>query len=125
MTWSYKFLAGPLSTNRILAFPAGDGLNFASELRTFCDTYLAPLSIPPARRTYDPDNLTHMADLSARFMGVGDERLRRTLELNRGLLPTTGRVPTYNFPLGLFKQGKNPKVHKNKVHHLHRASIGE
>jgi hypothetical protein len=67
----------------------------------------------------------HMADLSTRFMGIGDERLRRTIELNRGLLPTTGRVPVHPFPQGKFRQGKTPRVNKGKVHHLNRASIGE
>ncbi len=66
-----------------------------------------------------------MRDLSIRFMGAGDERLRRTLELNRGLAPTTGRVPTLNFPQGKFAQGKTPRVSKQKVHHLYRASICE
>jgi hypothetical protein len=66
-----------------------------------------------------------MADLSARFMGAGDERLRRTVELNRGLTPTTGRVPVHPFPQGKFTQGKTPRVSKGKVHHLSRASICE
>jgi hypothetical protein len=66
-----------------------------------------------------------MADLSARFMGTGDERLRRTIELNRGLPPATGRVPAHPFPQGKFQQGKTPRASKDKVHHLHRASICE
>jgi hypothetical protein len=66
-----------------------------------------------------------MADLSTRFMGIGDERLRRTIELNRGLLPATGRVPVHPFPQGKFRQGKTPRVSKGKVNHLHRASICE
>jgi hypothetical protein len=88
-------------------------------------TFVAPTAIPPARRTYGSDNPIHMADLSVRWMGTGDERMRRTLELNRGLTPTTGRVPTLNFPQGKFVQGQTPKVRKDKVHHLHRASICE
>jgi hypothetical protein len=47
----------------------------------------------------------HMVDLSTRFMGIGDERLRHTIELNRGLSPATGRVPAHPFPQGKFKQG--------------------
>jgi hypothetical protein len=58
-------------------------------------------------------------------MGIGDERLRRTIELNRCLSPATGRVPVHPFPQGKFKQGKTPRVHKGKVHHLNRASICE
>jgi hypothetical protein len=66
-----------------------------------------------------------MADFSTRFMGIGDERLRRTIELNRGLSPAAGRVPVHPFPQGKFKQGKTPRVNKGKVHHLARASICE
>jgi hypothetical protein len=66
-----------------------------------------------------------MSDLSVRFMGTSHEKLQRTVQLNRGLGPVTGRVPTLNFPQGKFRQGKTPKVSKNKVHHLHRASICE
>jgi hypothetical protein len=123
--WSCKLLVSSSNTRRILAFPSGASLDFDSELRAFCDGFLSPVTIPPARRTYDPGNPTHMADLSARFMGAGDERLRRTIELNRGLTPTSGRVPTHLFPQGKFKQGKTPRVSKGKVHHLHRASICE
>jgi hypothetical protein len=84
-----------------------------------------PNAIPPARRTYDSENPAHMADLSVRWMDTGDERLRRTLDLNRVLTPTTGRVCTLKFPKGKFVQGQTPKVLKDKVHHLHRASICE
>jgi hypothetical protein len=51
--------------------------------------------------------------------------LRRTIELNRGLSPATGRVPIHPFPQGNFKQGKTLRVSKDKVHRLHRASICE
>jgi hypothetical protein len=124
-TWSPKLLAGSTLHRRILAFPVTGHSDYDSELRAFCDGSLYPTAAPPARRTYDPDNPIHMADLSARFMGAGDERLCRTLELNRGLLPTTGRVPVHPFPQGKFKQGKTPRVNKGKVQHLHRASICE
>jgi hypothetical protein len=118
-------LVSPHSFRRILAFPSHDGPAFDSELRVFCEDFLSPISLPPARQTYDPGNPVHMADLSARFMGTGDERLRRTIELNRGLSPATDRVPVHPFPQGKFKQGKTPRVRKDKVHHLHRASICE
>jgi hypothetical protein len=116
-------LAGTTTSNRILAFHTTLAEGFDSELRQFCDGFLSPVAAPPARHTYDPANPLHMADLSTRFMGIGDERLRRTIELNRGLLPATGRVPVHSFPQGKFRQGKTPRVNKNKVHHLHRASI--
>jgi hypothetical protein len=122
-TWSYKVFAGTTNKPCILAFPSYSA--FDSELRLFCDGYLSPVASPPARHTYEPTNPIHMADLSTRFMDIGDERLRRTLELNRGLLPATGRVPVHPFPQGKFKQGKTPLVNKGKVHHLNRASICE
>ena len=124
-TWSLKLFAGSTLHRRILAFPVSGTTPFDSELRTFCDGFLSPVAAPPARKTYDPANPVHMADLSVRFMGAGDERLRRILELNRGLLPTTGRVPVHPFPQGKFRQGKTPRVNKGKVHHLHRAAICE
>jgi hypothetical protein len=120
--WSCKLLYSLRNSHRILAFPSGTSLDFDAELQSFCDGFLAPVASPPARQTYDPGNPLHMADLSARFMGAGDERLRRTIELNRGLSPATGRVPVHPFPQGRFVQGKTPK---GKVHHLNRASICE
>jgi hypothetical protein len=123
--WSCRMLAGSTNAQRILAFPISSTSDFDSELRRFCDGFLSPVTSPPARHTYDPANPMHMADLSTRFMGIGDERLRRTIKLNRGLLPTTGRVPVHPFPQGKFRQGKTPRVNKGKVHHLNRASICE
>ncbi len=52
--WSCKLLVSSSNARRILAFPSGDSLNFDSELRAFCDGFLSPVTIPPARRTYDP-----------------------------------------------------------------------
>jgi hypothetical protein len=98
-TWSCKMLAGATARNRILAFPSTSISDFDA-VRQFCDEFLSPLAAPPARRLYDPTNPLHMADLSASFMGIGDERLRRTIELNRGLLPATARVPVHPFPQG-------------------------
>jgi hypothetical protein len=101
-TWSCKLYAGSTPQRRILAFPSATTTDFDAELRSFCDGFLSPVASPPARRTYDPNNPLHMADLSMRFVGIGDERLRRTIELNRGLLPGTGRVPVHPFPQGKF-----------------------
>ena len=124
--WSCRLLVAPSSRRRVMAFPS-EGLDvaFASHLREFCQQYLAPLSTPPARRTYDQDNPLHMSDLSIRFMGTSQDKLKRTLQLSRGLTSTVGRVPTLNFPQGKFRQGKTPKVSKGIVRHLHRASICE
>ena len=104
--WSCRVLLESTPKHRILAFPSTFNSDFDSELRSFCDGFLSPVTSPPPRRTYDPSNPLHMADLSTRFMGIGDERLRRTIELNRGLLPATGRVPVHPFPQGKFRQEK-------------------
>ncbi len=124
-TWGYRLYVPPSPLHRVLAFPSNTATQFHADLEEFCTGFLAPPAIPPSRQTYNAANPIHMRDLSIRFMGAGDERLRRTLELNRGLAPTTGRVPTLNFPQGKFAQGKTPRVSKQKVHHLHRASICE
>jgi hypothetical protein len=107
---------------------------FKDELMDFCSHYIAPISISPARKTYQVDNIDDMADLSIRFLGVGTERLKRTVERSIGLSPMVkvdGKmrhprpVPVHNFPQGRWKIGKTPKVEKGIVSGLHYASIGE
>ncbi len=60
---------------------------FEAKLTEFCANYHAPLSIPSARRTYQTDSVEDLADLSIRFLGVGSERLKRTMERSIGLSP--------------------------------------
>jgi hypothetical protein len=105
---------------------------FGEELSNFCEDYIAPLSIPTAKRTYQIDKIEDMSDLSIRFFGIGTERLERTLERSIWLSPMVKedgkmrhKVPTHNFPQGAWKQGKTPRVSKGIVHGLHRAAIGE
>ncbi len=115
---------------------AGKLKGFDDGLKDFCDEYIAPLSIPPARKTYQTQNVEDLADLSIRFLGIGSERLKRTLERSIGLSPmvkTDGKmrhprpipVPSHNFPQGRWKTGKTPKVDKGIIHNLQQASIGE
>ncbi len=84
---------------------------FDEGLKDFCNEYIAPLSISPARRTYQIHNVSDLANLSIRFLGIGSERLKRTLERSIGLSPmvkTDGKmrhprltpVPIHNFPQG-------------------------
>ena len=105
---------------------------FGTELADFCDSYIAPLSIPKARKTYEVNNIEDMSDLSVRFFGIGTERLQKTLERSIGLSPMVkvkGKmrnvVPVHNFPQGSWKKGKTPRVSKGIVHDMHRAAIGE
>ena len=115
---------------------AGKLKGFDEGLKEFCDEYIAPLSIPPARKTYQTQNVEDLADLSIRFLGIGSERLKHTLERSIGLSPmvkTDGKmrhprpvpVPSHNFPQGRWKTGKTPKVDKGIIHNLQQASIGE
>ncbi len=73
-----------------------------------------------------------MAELSLRFMGLGTDRLVHTLERSRGLTPASKKkgenvsvVPSHNFSQGRWKTSKAPKVSKDKVKFLHKASIAE
>ncbi len=108
------------------------GQEYADNLLEFCDSYFVAPSQPEARKIYRVTEVQDMADLSLRFMGVGTDRLRHTLERSRGLTPATKKkgenvsvVPPHNFPQGKWKAGKTPRVSKNKVSNLHKASIAE
>jgi hypothetical protein len=49
----------------------GHTQEFGEKLTDFCANYHAPLSIPPARKTYQTGSVEDLADLSIRFLGVG------------------------------------------------------
>ena len=130
-TWYSKILW----IGKILSL-AGRIEEFEDGLADFCNRYVSPLSIPPARKSYQLNNVEDLADLSIRFFGIGSERLKQTLERSIGLSPMVkvdGKmrhkipipVPALNFPSGRWKSGKTPKVAKNIIHNLHQASIGE
>lgn len=115
---------------------AGKMKGFDEGLKDFCADFIAPMSIPPARKTYQTNNVEDLADLSIRFLGVGSERLKQTMNRSIGLSPmikVDGRmrhykptpVPVHNFPQGRWKTGKTPKVDKGIIHNLQQASIGE
>ena len=85
--------------------------DFEEGLADFCHRYVSPLSIPPARKSYQINDVDDLADLSIRFLGIGSERLKRTLERSIGLSPMVkvdGKmrhkiptpVPAHNFPSG-------------------------
>jgi hypothetical protein len=140
---SYSHMKSPTKLGawrcQMLWTPRKVGLQGVQELRSydqdlneFCDSYFVPPSQPPAKRTYRTTDVEDMAELSLRFMGIGTDRLRHTLERSRGLGPATKKkgenvsvVPPLNFPQGKWKTGKTPRVAKNKVKYLHRASVAE
>ena len=120
--WTRKILwVGPNSMSTI---------NYHKELKEFCRSYFSPISQTQTRKTYQVNNTTDMQDLSIRFMGVGNDRLKETLKRSRGLTPDsrdgrTLKIPPHNFPQGKWFTGKTPRVTKDKVKHLHRAAIAE
>ena len=105
--------------------------DFDCNLESFCGNFLAPPSIPVAKRQYNPAVESDMAELTTRFLGLGDDRLRRTIELNNGLATPaskgTSRIDAVKpfFPPGRWTEGKTPRVSKNKIGHLHHAGPGE
>jgi hypothetical protein len=80
--WQANFVALATSTARLLAFTSED---CHENLVSFCDEFLAPPSIPPARRVYDVQSQEDMAQLSIRFLGASTDRLIRTVEISNGL----------------------------------------
>jgi hypothetical protein len=125
--WQANFLATATSTARLLAFSSDD---CHDHLETFCDEYLAPPSLPPARRLYDVKSQEDMVQLSIRFLGASADRLIRTVEISNGLNSPASknkniRLPPHIFPQGRLKSSKSPKVKKGKIGNLHHAGIGE
>jgi hypothetical protein len=123
------FMAG--RTNKITtAYPSKITTAYEENLNEFCASYFPPAMPREDRKTYQVSDVSDMADLSVRFMGVGNDRLKHTLERSKGLTPckrdeNVYRVPPHHFPLGKWASGKTPRVSKGKVKFLHRASIAE
>ncbi len=114
-------MAGKLTDNTVA---------YNENLQEFCQAYFPPAMPREDRKTYQVSDIADMADLSIRFMGVGNDRLIHTLERSKGLTPCKRdekvyRVPPHHFPMGKWTSGKTPRVSKNKVKFLHRASIAE
>jgi hypothetical protein len=66
---------------------------YDSNLRNFCKSYFSPSQQFAAKRTYQVDKVDDMADLSIRFMGIGNDRLAETLKRSRGLTPCKRGAP--------------------------------
>jgi hypothetical protein len=126
--WAPKVLASASLTARILVAPRGD---YDCNLQLFCGNFLAPPSIPQAKRQYDPTISSDMVELTTRFLGLGEDRLKRTIALNNGLLSpaskATSRLSVVKpfFPHGRWTEGKTPRVSKGKIGDLHHAAVGE
>jgi hypothetical protein len=126
--WSSRVLVSASSNARFLVASRSD---FDCNLTSFCGNFLAPPSIPAARRQYNPAVQSDMVDLTTRFLGLGDERLCKTIELSNGLASPpskanakVSRVKPF-FPHGRWNEGKTPRVSKGKIGNLHHAKVGE
>ncbi len=126
--WSSKVLASASPNARILVSSLSD---FDCNLQSFCGNFLAPPSIPAAKRQYNSSVESDMQELTTRFLGLGNDRLRRTIELSNGLAAPASKVTSRLsamkpfFPPGRWSEGKTPRVSKGKIGHLHHAGVGE
>ena len=124
--WQPRVIAVASVSARILAATSEA---YDDNLNVFCSEFLAPASIPDAKRQYDITSDLDMSELSIRFLGCGTDRLKNTIGISKGLSTPASkmskRVPTLNFPQGRWKSGKTPRVSKGKVEHLKQAKIGE
>ena len=88
------------------------------------EVFIDSTTRPKARRTYT-SSASDLEELSTRFMNTSTERLKHTIDVSNGLSPTKGTVRPNRFPQATLERGKVPMVSKNKVHHLHEASVAE
>jgi hypothetical protein len=115
--WSSRVL---VSANQGARFLVAQHCDFDYNLQSYCGNFLAPPSIPLSRRQYDPDAKQDMDDLTTRFLGLGLDRLKRTIELSNGLATPASkvksRVPDMKpfFPQGRWTEGKTPRVSKKE-----------
>ena len=98
---------------------------FRSRVAAMADkVFIDSTTRPKARRTYT-SSASDLEELSTRFMNTSTERLKHTIDVSNGLSPTKGTVRPNRFPQATLEKGKVPMVSKNKVHHLHEASVAE
>jgi hypothetical protein len=125
--WDSKVLVSASAGARILVAPSTYDWN----LQSFCGDFLALPSIPVARRQYSKESKPDMVDLSIRLLGLGDDRLLQTIQISKGLSSPASKLKPRVPPLkpllqpGRSREGKTPRVSKDKVDHLLYASIGE
>jgi hypothetical protein len=126
--WNSKVLVSATPGARFLVAQHCD---YDYNLRSYCANFLAPPLIPPSRRQYDPEVAADMDELTTRFLGLGSDRLKRTIELSNGLATPASKfhakIPDLKpfFPHGRWTEGKTPRVSKGKIGSLAHASIGE
>ena len=110
---------------RKLCIPLQAFGSFRSRVAAMADkVFIDSTTRPKARRTYT-SSASDLEELSTRFMNTSTERLKHTIAVSNGLSPTNGTVRPNRFPQATLQKGKVPMVSKNKVHHLHEASVAE
>ena len=121
--WARRDMTAPQPyTHRIqktLVMTFGDAL--AMESDKFRETTTRPKDV----RTYKQHDVLDMAEMSTRWMGISDERLKETITISNGLSPTPGKVRVRRFPQGNMKRRKVPYMAKGKIEKHFQASIGE
>ena len=112
-------------------FLVAQNCDYDYNLQSYCANFLAPPSIPSSRRQYNPEVASDFADLTTRFLGLGSDRLKKTIELSNGLATPASKfqvkLPDLKpfFPHGRWTEGKTPRISKGKIGSLFHASIGE
>ncbi len=72
-----------------------------------------------------------MIDLTTRFLGLGEDRLKRTIALNNGLSSpaskATSRLSAVKpfYPHGRGVEGNTPRVTTGRIGDLHHAAVGD
>jgi hypothetical protein len=126
--WNSRVL---VTTSPHARFLVAQNCDYDYQLESYCGNFLAPPSIPSSRRQYNPTIESDMTDLTTRFLGLGFDRLKRTIELSNGLAAPASklnsRVPDLKpfFPQGRWNEGKTPRISKGKISSRFQASIGE
>ena len=108
--WNSKVLVTANAKGRFLV---AQNCDYDYNLQSYCGNFLAPPSIPPSRRQYDSAIAGDMVELTTRFLELGADRLKRTIELSNGLATPASksniRVPDLKpfFPPGRWSEGKH------------------
>jgi hypothetical protein len=123
--WARRNLTATPRATMVAKVDGGLKVDFGEALKLLSTEFVDSTQRPKAIRTYKGTDALDMNEMSTRFMGVSDDRLRETIKVSNGLSSTPGKVRTRRFPQGNMKQLKVPFVSKGRVQKLHRASIAE
>jgi hypothetical protein len=83
--WTTSVLGLATLSHRFMVAPGGSAKDCHANLTTFCDDFLASMSVPPSRRLYDVQSVEDIAQLSVQLMRVGTGRVKHTVGITSGL----------------------------------------